>query len=69
MAHYINANNVFTLRVEAFVWIFDNRFLEITKSIADTLHDVLEPERTNSIPLEMLKRQEGHDFGMKDYVN
>ena len=69
VAHYINANNVFTLRVEAFVWIFDNRFLEITKSIADTLHDVLEPERTNSIPLEMLKRQEGHDFGMKDYVN
>lgn len=69
VAHYINANNVFTLRVEAFVWIFDNRFLEITKCIADTLHDVLEPERTYSIPLEMLKRQEGHDFGMKDYVN
>lgn len=69
VAHYINANNVFTLRVEAFVWIFDNRFLEITKCIADTLHDVLEPERTNSIPPEMLKRQEGHDFGMKDYVN
>ena len=69
MAHYIQSNNIFTLRVEAFVWLFDNRFMETTKCIADTLHAVLEPEKEQIVPPEMLKRIKGHDFGMKDYVN
>ena len=29
----------------------------------------LEPETAKPIPAEMLKRPQGHDFGMKDYIN
>jgi hypothetical protein len=35
----------------------------------DTLHAVLEPEKEQIVPPEMLKRIKGHDFGMKDYVD
>ena len=69
VAHYIQSNNIFTLRVEAFVWLFDNRFLEVTKCIADIFHAVLESEKEQIVPPEMLKRIKGHDFGMKDYVD
>jgi voltage-gated potassium channel len=69
VAHYIKADNIFTMRVEAFVWLFDNRFLETTKCIADTFHAVLEPEKEQIVPPEMLTRIKGHDFGMKDYVD
>ena len=69
VAHFIKATNIFTIRVEAFVWIFDNRFLATIKTIADTLHAVLEPEKPQITPPEMLKRPKGHDFGMKDYID
>ncbi|MBO5814245.1 MAG: ion transporter [Alistipes sp.] len=69
IGHHITASNIFTLRVEAFVWIFDNRWGSATKTIADCFHEILEPERPVEIPYEMEKRQEGHDFGMQDYVD
>ena len=69
IGHHITASNIFTLRVEAFVWIFDNRWGSAVKTIADCFHEILEPERPIEIPFEMAKRQEGHDFGMQDYVD
>ncbi|MBR5860363.1 MAG: hypothetical protein IKY71_03355, partial [Bacteroidaceae bacterium] len=67
--HRIVANNIFTLRVEAFIWIYDSRYLAIAKDLADSFHNVLEPEREQVTPPEMLKRPEGKDFGMQDYVD
>ncbi|MBR5443276.1 MAG: ion transporter [Paludibacteraceae bacterium] len=69
IAHFLTASNIFTLRVEAYVWVFDNRFLSITKSIAETLHTILEPEKALVIPPEMLHRPKGHDFSMRDYID
>ena len=69
VAHYINASNIFTLRVECLVWLYDARFLSIIKSLSEKLHDTLEPEKPLVIPPEMLKRPKGHDFGMDDYVD
>jgi voltage-gated potassium channel len=69
IGHRITASNVFTLRIEAFVWIFDSRWGLAVKTIADCFHEILEPERPVEIPYEMAKRQEGHDFGMQDYVD
>jgi hypothetical protein len=47
----------------------DNRFMSITKEIADSIHRVLEPEVDVPLPPEMVTRHEGHDFGMDDYVD
>lgn len=69
IGHHISASNVFTLRVECFVYMFDNRWGSLIKTLAESIHSVLEPERTLSTPFEMESRQEGHDFGMQDYVN
>ena len=68
--HYIStAKNIFTLRVEFFVWTFDNRWGTVIKSLAEDIHSMLEPEKPLDVPFEMVKRQEGHDFGMEDYVD
>lgn len=69
IGHHIKASNVFTLRVECLVWLFDNRYMSIIAALADTMHEVLEPERKIERPAEMVKRPEGHDFGMADYVD
>ena len=69
IAHHINADNIFTLRVECFVWMLDDRHVAVVKTIADDLNATLEPEVEKSIPAEMVKRPEGHDFGMDDYVD
>ena len=69
VGHHITADNVFTLRVECFVWMFDNRYLSVIKDLAETMHRVLEPERELVTPPEMLKRPFGHDFGMQDYID
>ena len=69
IGHHISASNVFTLRIECFVYLFDNRWGSTIKTLAEGIHRVLEPERRLSIPFEMENRQEGHDFGMQDYVN
>ncbi|MBQ7947293.1 MAG: ion transporter [Bacteroidaceae bacterium] len=65
----IKANNVFTLRVECFVWMHDNNYMSVIKDVAETIHTTVEPERKLSVPQEMLKRPEGKDFGMEDYVD
>lgn len=68
--HYIStAKNIFTLRVECFVWVFDNRWGSVIKSLAEDIHSVLEPEKPLEVPFEMVERQAGHDFGMQDYVD
>ena len=69
VGHHIVAENIFTLRVEAFIWIYDSRYLAIAKDLADAFHNVLEPERSLITPPEMLSRPEGKDFGMQDYVD
>ena len=69
VGHHIAAENVFTLRVECFVWMFDNRYMSVIKDLAETFHNVLEPERELVIPTEMLKRPEGRDYGMQDYID
>jgi voltage-gated potassium channel len=69
VGHHITAGNVFTLRVECFVWMIDNRFLSVIKDLAETMHATLEPERELVTPPEMLSRPSGKDFGMQDYVD
>lgn len=69
IAHHIKADNVFTLRVECFVWMFDNRYMAVIKSLADEMSKVLEPGIDKPIPPEMLSRPLGKDFGMQDYID
>ena len=69
IAHYINAENVFTMRVECFVWMMDQRRVAFIKTLADGFNAALEPEVEKTLPQEMLKRQTGKDFGMQDYVD
>ena len=69
VGHHFVAENIFTLRVEAFIWIYDCRYLAIAKDLAEAFHKVLEPERELVTPPEMLVRPEGKDFGMQDYVD
>ncbi len=54
VANHLNAANVFTLRVEAFLWVFDARFLEITKQIADVFNHAFEPDVEKALPPDML---------------
>ena len=69
VGYYLNAENTFTLRVEAYLWAFDANFLEFTKAIADTFRANLEPEKEFTLPPEMVSRPFGHDFGFADYQN
>ena len=69
VGHHITAANVFTLRVECFVWVFDNRRLGVIKDVAEMMHNILEPERELVMPAEMVTRQINKDFGMQDYVD
>ncbi|MBQ7899518.1 MAG: potassium channel family protein [Bacteroidales bacterium] len=69
IAYHINAENVFTLRVEAYLFTFDNRYLEIVKTLADAFNGALEPEIRKELPCEMLNRRIGYDFGFSDYIN
>ena len=69
IAHRVKSPNIFTLRVECFVWVFDDRRLGVIKDLAETMHNVLEPERELVMPAEMVTRQKDKDFGMQDYVD
>ncbi|MBQ1859178.1 MAG: hypothetical protein II140_04905, partial [Paludibacteraceae bacterium] len=69
IAHFIQAKNVFTLRVESFLFVFDARFLEIAKQIADVFNHAFEPDMEKALPPEMVTRRIGHDFGMADYID
>lgn len=69
IAHHLKADNVFTLRIECFVWMFDNRYMAVTQSLANELSKALEPGIEKPIPPEMLNRPIGKDFGMQDYID
>ena len=69
IAYHVNAENVFTLRVEAYVWVYDAAFLAITKDLADVFNEAFEPDVHKALPLEMLERRKGHDFGFADYID
>lgn len=69
IGHHIKASNVFTLRVECYVYMFDNRWGSVIKTLAEGIHDMVEPEKPLEIPSEMVQRREGHDFGIQDYVD
>ena len=69
VAYHVTAENVFTLRVEAYLWIFDANFLEFTKAIADHFRKHLSPDAEFALPSEMVSRPMGHDFGFGDYVD
>ncbi|MBQ7280059.1 MAG: ion transporter [Bacteroidales bacterium] len=68
IAHKLEADNVFTLRVAGFMLVNDDRLCAIVKQIADCLRQSIEPERSEPLIPEMRKRNVGHDFGMADYV-
>lgn len=68
IAHHLKATNVFTLRVECFVWMFDNRYMAVIKDLVDCINHVLEPNIQKQLPPEMLKRPKS-DFGMQDYID
>jgi voltage-gated potassium channel len=69
IAYHLKADNVFTLRVEAWLWLFDSNFLEFTKAIADIFRETFDLESNYKLPYEMIDRQIGHDFGFGDYVD
>ncbi len=69
IAHHINCNNSFTLRIECRCFVFSASYLDLAMNIAQTIATVLEPERQMQIPAEMQTRPKGHDFGMADYIN
>ena len=69
IAYHVKADNVFTLRVEAWLWLFDANFLEFTKVISDIVRNTIEPDKEYKLPYEMVERQFGHDFGFSDYIN
>jgi hypothetical protein len=57
------------MQKECFVWMFDNRYMAVIKSLADEMSKVLEPGIDKPIPPEMLSRPLGKDFGMQDYID
>ena len=69
IAYHVAGTNVFTLRVEMYLWVYNANFLALTKEMADTFHQYLDPEHTVELPPEMVKRNLGHDFGFADYKN
>ena len=69
IAYHLKADNVFTLRAEMYLWVYNANFLALTKTIADTFHKYLEPEKDVQLPPEMVTRPVGHDFGFGDYLN
>ena len=69
IAHQIEADNIFTLRVECFVWLSDFRRMATIKALADGINAIIEPEVEKQLPPEMVTRVEDHDFGMQDYVD
>ena len=69
MAYHLKAANVFTLRAEMYLWVYNANFLALTKTIADIFHKYFEPEKAAQLPPEMMTRPIGHDFGFGDYIN
>lgn len=68
IAYHINTENVFLLSPECYIWMFDDRYLAVIKSIADSLNRVLEPEKVKTLPKEMVTRIYEQDYGMNSYI-
>ena len=69
IGYHVNAANCFTLRVEAYLWIFNSGYVDVAKTIADVFNEAFEPEVRKVLPPEMVERRKGHDFGFSDYIN
>ena len=69
IGYHVNAANCFTLRVEAYLWIFNSGYVDVAKTIADVFNEAFEPEVKKELPPEMVNRRKGHDCGFGDYVN
>ena len=69
IGYHVNAANCFTLRVEAYLWIFNSGYVDVAKTIADVFNEAFEPEVKKVLPPEMVERRKGHDFGFSDYIN
>jgi voltage-gated potassium channel len=69
IAHHIESKNIFTLRVECFVWMFEANRVAVIKTIADSINAVLESDVQKTLPPEIVTRRAGKDFGMQDYVD
>lgn len=69
IANHVIAENVFTIRAEMYLWVYNANFLALSKTMAEILHQHLEPEREVQLPPEMVTRPMGHDFGFQDYKN
>ena len=69
IGYHVNAANCFTLRVEAYLWIFNSGSVDVAKTIADVFNEAFEPEVRKVLPPEMVERRKGHDFGFSDYIN
>lgn len=69
IAYHINAENVFLLSAECYIWMFDDRYMAVIKTIADSINRVLESEKEKQIPREMATRIDGNDYGMLNYID
>lgn len=69
ISHYLKCKNTFNLRVECKVCYFDGGALGKAQILADIIRKNIEPEKEFVLPLEMVTRQKGHDFGFSDYID
>lgn len=69
IAYHINTENVFLLSAECYIWMFDDRYMAVIKTIADSINRVLESEKEKQIPREMATRIDGNDYGMLNYID
>ena len=69
IAYHVAGTNVFTLRVEMYLWVYNANFLALIKEMAGLIHDYLDPDKDYVLPPEMVSRPIGHDFGFADYGN
>lgn len=69
LAYHINTENVFLLSVECYIWMFDDRYMAVIKSIADSINNVIEPDKKKEIPSEMINKPDENDFGMRSYID
>lgn len=69
IAYHINTDNSFLLSAECYIWMFDDRYMAVIKTIADSINRVLEPEKKKHIPREMVTLIDGNDYGMLNYID
>lgn len=67
IAYHVAGANVFTLRVEMYLWVYNANYLAVIKDIAETFHQYMDSEKALKLPPEMVSRPKGHDFGFADY--